>query len=177
MSSEQKSRRRKATAKRTSRYSILTARQKAARERSLALLSDLRAGKAPYWKLLRQHHLHTRTAHKYLGRNLRGGTRRGEPVRPTKSDRLLRELLFPTPSGDLPVRTRSSRDATKLSAFFQDRDKLLRGKLSAQTFEAKWRGVRIGGQEVFADVTVILDMANAGDLKVENLYASTGGAQ
>jgi len=75
------------------------------------------------------------------------------------------------------VRTRSSRDATKLSAFFQDRDKLLRGKLTAQTFEARWRGVRIGGQEVFADVTVILDMANAGDLKVENLYASTGGAQ
>ena len=98
-------------------------------------------------------------------------------MRPSKSDRLLRELLFPTPLGDIPVRTRSSRDATKLSAFFQDRDKLLGGKLTAQTFEAKWRGVRIGGQEVFADVTVILDMANAGDLKVENLYASTGGAQ
>jgi len=177
MSSRKKSRRGKAAAKRTSRYSTLTARQKAARERSLALLSDLRAGKAPYSKLLRQHRVSTRTAHKYLGRNLGGGTRRGEPVRPSKSDRLLRELLFPTPLGDIPVRTRSSRDATKLSAFFQDRDKLLRGKLAAQTFEAKWRGVRIGGQEVFADVTVILDMANAGDLKVENLYASTGGAQ
>src|SRR5438094_9347707 len=95
MSSRKKSRRGKAAAKRTSRYLTLTARQKAARERSLALLPDLRAGKAPYSKLLRQHRVSTRTAHKYLGRNLGGGTRRGEPVRPSKSDRLLRELLFP----------------------------------------------------------------------------------
>jgi len=161
---------------RSPRYSSLTAREKATRERSLALLSDLRGGKGPYTELLRKHHLDTRTAHKYLGQDLLGGTG-GKRVRPSKADRRVRELLFPMSSGDLPILTRSSQDATKLSEFFQDRDKLLRGKLTAQTFEAKWRGVRIGGQEVFADVTVILDMANAGDLKVENLYASTGGTQ
>jgi len=161
---------------RSPRYSSLTAREKATRERSLALLSDLRGGKGPYTELLRKHHLDTRTAHKYLGQDLLGGTG-GKRVRPSKADRRVRELLFPMSSGDLPILTRSSQDATKLSEFFHDRDKLLRGKLTAQTFEAKWRGVRIGGQEVFADVTVILDMANAGDLKVENLYASTGGAQ
>src|SRR5438552_10534158 len=161
---------------RAPRYSSLTAREKATRERSLALLSDLRGGKGPYTELLRKHHLDTRTAHKYLGQDLLGGTG-GKRVRPSKADRRVRELLFPMSSGDLPILTRSSQDATKLSEFFHARDKLLRGKLTAQTFEAKWRGVRIGGQEVFADVTVILDMANAGDLKVENLYASTGGAQ
>ena len=161
---------------RSPRYSSLTAREKATRERSLALLSDLRGGKGPYTELLRKHHLDTRTAHKYLGQDLLGETG-GKRVRPSKADRRVRELLFPMSSGDLPILTRSSQDATKLSEFFHDRDKLLRGKLTAQTFEAKWRGVRIGGQEVFADVTVILDMANAGDLKVENLYASTGGAQ
>ncbi len=160
---------------RSPRYSSLTAREKATRERSLALLSDLRGGKGPYTELLRKHHLDTRTAHKYLGQDLLGGTG-GKRVRPSKADRRVRELLFPMSSGDLPILTRSSKDATKLSEFFHDRDKLLRGKLTAQTFEAKWRGMRIGGQEVFADVTVILDMANAGDLKVENLYASTGGA-
>src|SRR5690348_7875079 len=68
----------------------LTARQKSTRGRTLALLSDLRAGKG-YSKLLREHHLHTRTAHKYLGPHLRGGSRRGDPVRASKSDRMLRE--------------------------------------------------------------------------------------
>ena len=161
---------------RSPRLSSLTTRERASRERSLALLSDLRRGEGSYSELLRKHHLDTRTARKYLGRDLRGGTG-GQRVRPSKADQRVRELLFPMSSGDLPILTRSSQDATKLSEFFHDRDKLLRGKLTAQTFEAKWRGVRIGGQEVFADVTVILDMANAGDLKVENLYASTRGAQ
>jgi len=89
----------------------------------------------------------------------------------------VRELMFPTSFGDLPVRTHSSRDATKLSDFYHDRDNLLRGKLSADAFEAKWRGVRVARQELFADASAILEMANAGELKLENLYASTGGAR
>jgi hypothetical protein len=38
-----------------------------------------------------------------------------------------------------------------LSDYYNDREKLLRGKLSAAKFEAKWRGMRIAGKEVFAD--------------------------
>src|SRR5437667_4817333 len=161
---------------RSPRYSSLTAREKATRERSLALLSDLRGGKGPYTELLRKHHLDTRTAHKYLGQDLLGGTG-GKRVRPSKADRRVRKLLFPMSSGDLPILTRSSQDATKLSEFFHDRDKLLRGKLSADNFEAKWRGVRIAGQELFTDTATIFLRADAGDLKVENLYASAGGAE
>jgi hypothetical protein len=89
----------------------------------------------------------------------------------------MRELLFPTPSGDVPVRIRGSRAATKLSEFFRDRDWLLRGKMPADKFEAKWLGVRIAGQELFADSATIFLRAEAGDLKVENLYASAGGAE
>jgi hypothetical protein len=89
----------------------------------------------------------------------------------------VRELLFPTSVGDVPILARSSRDATKISNFFQDRDRLLRGKMSAHEFEAKWRGVLVAGQELFADAAAILDMADAGELKVETLYASTGGAR
>jgi len=81
------------------------------------------------------------------------------------------------PSGDVPIRTRSSRDATKLSDYFNDRDKLLRGKLGVAKFEAKWHGVRITGKEVFADAGTILEMADADVLKMENLYASVGGEQ
>ena len=158
------------------RLSSLTARERASRERSLALLSDLRRGEGSYSELLREHHLDTRTAHKYLGRDLRGGTG-GQRVRPSKADRRVRLLLFPTPSGDVPVRIRGSRAATKLSEFFADRDKLLRGKVSADKFEAKWRGVHIAGQEVFADTDANFLRANAGDLKVENLYASVGGLE
>lgn len=161
---------------RSPRYSRLTAREKATRERALNLLSDLRRGKGPYSKLLRKHHLTTRHARRYLGRDLIGGTG-GKPVRASKADRRVRELMFPKSFGDVLIRTRSSRDATKLSEFFHDRDKLLRGKLSAEDFEAKWRGVRVAGEELFADAFVILGMADADVLKLENLYASTGGAR
>jgi hypothetical protein len=137
------------------------------------LLSDLRRGKGSYSELLRRHHLASQTARRYLGRDLLGGT--GEPVRASKADRRVRELVFPTSAGDQPVRIRGSKDATKVSEFFHDRDQLLRGKLTAHAFEAKWRGVQVAGRELFVDTTAIFEMANADELKLENLYASTGG--
>ena len=98
-------------------------------------------------------------------------------MRASKSDRRVRDLLFPTPSGDVPIRTRSSRDATKLSDYYNDREKLLRGQIGVSEFEAKWRNFRIAGKEVFADAGAILEMADADVLKMENLYASVGGEQ
>lgn len=160
--------------KKTKRHTRLTTR--ATYQRALTLLSDLRRGVGSYTALLRKHRLRGRTARKYLGRDLLGGTR-GKPVRASKADRRVRVLMFPKSSGDVLVRTRSSRDATKLSEFFHDRDELLRGELRANDFEAKWRGVRVTGEELFADTAAILDMADADVLKLENLYASTGGAR
>ena len=167
--------RRSATHPDKDQKSIRRAREHSARKRSIALLSDLKYGKASYSKLLRDYHLDTRTAHKYLGAALRIGP--SGRVHASKSDRLTRELLFPTASGDIPMRIRGSRTATKLSQFFHDRDRLLRGKMSAAEFETKWRRVRIARQQVFADAATIFLRAHAGDLKVETLYASTGGAE
>ena len=87
-----------------------TARDKATYHRALALLSDLRRGVGSYSELLRKHGLRGRTARKYLGRDLLGGTR-GKPVRASKADRRVRELMFPKPFGDVLVRTRSSRES------------------------------------------------------------------
>jgi len=170
-----KSSRRKGTPRIPS-YSTLTAREKDTYDRTTNLVTDLRNGEASYTELLRKHHLGSRTARKYGGRDLLGGTR-GKPVRASKADRRVRDLMFPKSFGDVPLRTRNSRDATKLSEFFQDRYKFLKDKLSAEDFEAKWRGVRVAGQELFTDADAILRMANAGDLKVDNLYASTGSAR
>jgi hypothetical protein len=155
------------------RHSSLTARQKAAYERTANLVSDLRRGHGSYTALLQKHHLNSRTARKYAGRNLLGG--RGQPVRASKADRLVRDLMFPTSLGDVPIRTRSSREAKKLSDYYNDREKLMRGKLLVADFEAKWRDVRIAGREPFADATAILSMADADVLKMDNLYASVGG--
>lgn len=80
------------------RYSTLTVGEKAEHGRSIDLLRDLRHGEAAYTKLLRKHRLSTRKAHRYLGPNLLGGTR-GKRVRASKTDRLVRELMFPTPFG------------------------------------------------------------------------------
>jgi hypothetical protein len=160
---------------RSLRYDSLTARQKSTYEKSVALLFDLRTGKGTYAHLLRKHRLSSRTARKYLGPNLlRGANGR---VRASKADRLVRHLFFPMPFGDLPVTTRNSRDASRLSEFFNDREKLLSDKMNAREFEQKWRGMRIAGEEVFADSSEIFRMMNAGVLKMEHLYASTGSAR
>jgi hypothetical protein len=158
------------------RYSTLTVTEKAVYRRAIDLLHDLRHGKDPYSKLLRKHRLSSREARRYLGSNLLGGTR-GKRVRASKTDRLVRELMFPMSFGDVHVLVRGLPAATKLSNFFQDRDKLLRGKLSARDFETEWRGVRVDGRELFADAATILRMGNADVLKLENLYASVGSAR
>ncbi len=160
---------------RSLRYDSLTARQKSTYEKSVALLFDLRTGRGTYAQLLRKHRLGSRTARKYLGRNLLRG--RDGRVRASKSDRLVRNLMFPTRFGDLPIRTRSSRLATQLSEFFHDRAKLLGRKLGVHEFETKWRGVGVAGQELFADASDIFRMQSAGVLKMENLYASTANAR
>jgi hypothetical protein len=153
------------------RYSSLTEREKSAYDRTTNFITDRRRGEGPVKKLLRKHHLSSPTARKYGGRDLIGGA--NGPLRASKSDRRVRDVWFPKAFGDVPIRTRSSRDATKLSEFFHDRDNLFRGKLSAVDFESKWRGVHVAGQELFSDVAAILDMADADVLNIENLYAST----
>ena len=97
--------------------------------------------------------------------------------RAVQADRRVRELLFPTSLGDVPIRTHSSRDATRLSEYLHDRDRLLQIKMSAADFESKWRGVRVASRELFADTVEIFRMENAGILPVQSLYASTIGAR
>jgi hypothetical protein len=157
------------------RYSNLTKREKAAYGRSINLLYDLRHGEGPYTKLLRKHHLNTRTARRHLGRNLLGGTR-GKRVRASKTDNLLREVWFPRPTGDVRELVRGSAAATKLSNFFQDRAELLGGDMGIEDFEAKWRDVRIDGRKVFADADAIFRMEDAGILNLKDLY-SNGGSE
>src|SRR5205823_6296090 len=147
------------------RRKMRSARENSSRERSRALLRDLRRKEASYVQLLRKHHLDTRTARKHLGAALRIGP--DGRVHASKSDRLMRELLFPSPAGDVPTRIRGSKAASKLSEFFHDRGKLLGKKMSAEEFEAKWRGVRIAGKEVFADAATIFLREHFGDLKID----------
>jgi len=158
------------------RYSTLTVREKAEHGRSVDLLYDLRHGEGPYTKLLRKHRLSTRKAHRYLGANLLGGTR-GMRVRASKSDRLVRELFFPTGLGDVPRLVRGSEAASKLSDYYNDREKLLGDELSPAEFEAKWRGVRIARRELFANADRIFQMEEADVLKLEDLYGSVGSAE
>ncbi|MGH9514247.1 MAG: hypothetical protein ACRD3P_01030 [Terriglobales bacterium] len=89
----------------------------------------------------------------------------------------MRPLFFPRSSGDVLRRVRGSKAASKLSEFYIDRGKLLDHKLSAHDFEAKWRGVRIAGEEVFADAATIFLRAEFGDLKIDELYGDLGGAE
>lgn len=165
---------RPAGGQRIPRYSALTVRQKDLYDRTTNLITELRRGDGSYATLLRKHHLSSPAARQYGGRDLIGGTN-GKPVRASKSDRRVRDLMFPTSAGDVPIRTRSSKDATKLSEFRHDRWNLLRGKLSGVDFEVKWRDVIIAGEVVFADSVAILAMADSDESMLEDLYASVGG--
>ncbi len=79
-------------------YSTLTIDEKDEYGRSIDLLHDLRHGEDPYTKLLGKHRLSRRKAQWYLGSNLTRGTR-GKRVRASKTDKLVRELMFPTRYG------------------------------------------------------------------------------
>jgi hypothetical protein len=80
------------------RYSTLTEHEKTEYGRAIDLLYDLRHGEDPYTKLLGKHRLSRRKAQWYLGSNLTRGTR-GKRVRASKTDKLVRELMFPTRYG------------------------------------------------------------------------------
>lgn len=146
-----------------------------AKARAFRVLSAMRQGMS-LSRAARENGVTVRTVQQYVGRAL-VRDRRGGRIRAAKNDRLTRDLMFPSSDGDVPRHIRGSRAATMLSQFFNDREKLLRGNLSIKDFEAKWRGVRIAGQELFADAGAILGMAEADVLKIEDLYASTGGAR
>lgn len=148
-------------------------READARERALAALARMRREGRSLQAAAKAEDTSPATVKRYVGSALRQEP--GGHYRPTPRDRIVRKLRFPMASGDVPVRIRSSQDATKLSEFRNDRAKLLRGKLSTNNFEAKWRGKRVAGRELFADAAEILRMADADVLPVENLYASTTG--
>jgi len=158
---------------RSPRYSTLTASEKAEYGRAVDLLYDLRHGEGAYTKLLRKHRLSARKTYRYLGSNLLGGTP-GKRVRASKTDRLVRQLLFPRDVGDVPELVRGLPAASRLSKYFQDRAELLGGDMSIEDFEFKWRNVRIDGREVFADANAILRMGDADILNLESLYSSVG---
>ena len=158
------------------RYSSLNATEKAQYARAVELLYDLRHSGGTYTQLLRRHRLSTWNAHKYLRANLLSG-KRGMRVQASKTDMLVRQLMFPTREGDVPVSVRGLPAATRLSNFFMDRAKLLGGDLSISEFEAKWRGARIDGREVFADGDAILTMADADIFDLEHLYSKIGPAK
>jgi hypothetical protein len=166
----------RAVAPRLPKYSNLTTREKSAYERTAKLVSELRRGKGAYTELLRRYHLNTRTARKHAGRSLLGGER-GRRVRASKSDSLVRELFFPTGWGDVLRPVRGSKAASKLSDYYNDREKLLGKELSPAEFEAKWRGIRIAGRELFANADRIFQMEEADVLKIDDLYGSVGSAE
>jgi hypothetical protein len=159
--------------KRLPKYDKFTASQKAAYDRTTNLITDVRGSKGQWPELLKKHRLSSRKARESAGRDLLGGTR-GKPVRAGKADRRVRDLWFPGPSGDVRTRTRSSRDATQLSDYYNDREKLLGDNMSPEEFEAKWRGVRVNGQELYSDAAGIFRMEDAGILDLDDLYSDGG---
>ena len=84
----------KATKRRSVPYERLTEYARDIYDQVTGLVTDVRGDKGPWPELLRKHHLSSRKARESAGRDLLGGTR-GKPVRASKADRRVRDLMFP----------------------------------------------------------------------------------
>jgi|SRR5271166_450320 len=151
--------------------SRLSERSFAARERSIRALWDMRHGASPA-QAARDNSVTTRTIKKYVGGALLQD-RPGGRIRATKSDRLVRYVQIPGPSGPIEIRVRGSKQATDAAKYDAAVNRFLRGDLKAL---APWHGRKIGGVELITAGPAIKGLAQE-ELLPHSLYrALSGGA-
>jgi hypothetical protein len=153
----------------------LTPKQLAAKDRALEALGKMRREGWSFRKATQWAHVDRRTARKFLGPALLGPRGNGGQLRAAKGDNITRNLLFAGADGSLNYKpVRGSKAATELSNYFKELKDALRTRKLIE-FEARWKGLKIGGREVLADAAKIQQLAEAGLLKFETLYKQARG--
>lgn len=130
---------------------------------ALRVLARMRRTGVGLTSAAREEHVDPRTVRKYLRGELRD---RG---RPTKADRRKREMLVPTPLGNVPATVRGSRQASRLGKYMSAVGKYLRtGDIQAL---AKFKGDSIAGHRLVTDPDLLSSLAQAGALTLDEIYA------
>jgi hypothetical protein len=144
-------------------------RSSSARERSLHALNDMRHG-ASVSEAARANSVTIRTIKKYVGTALIQ-ERPGGRIRPTKSDRFVRYLQIPSPTGLVEIKAHGSKEATEVARYKAAVNRFLDGDLKALD---QWRGKKIAGIELVTDRQTLKGLAQK-ELLPYSLYRSLSG--
>jgi len=140
-------------------------RQQEARNRALHVLARMRRTGVSLTTAAREEHIDPRTVRKILGSQLR----QNEP------DLLMREMFVITALGPVPVSVRGSVAASQLAKLAAAVQHFLRtGDSSAL---AAFQGTRVGHHELITDTQLLSTLAEAGALRLDDLYAPPGGGE
>lgn len=151
-------------------------RQADTRTRALRALTLMRREKISRAEACRLEHIKPATFLRYVGRAVRQD-KPGGRYRATPSDRFRRDLQVPTALGPARVPVYGSKAASELSKYANGINRYLRtGDTSGlRPFEGK--KIRVGREriELITDPTTLSSLAQAGALRVDQLYASFAG--
>jgi hypothetical protein len=108
----------------------------------------------------RAEHIDLRTVHKYLGDNLKRND----------TDSLIREMFVLTALGPVSVRIRGSRVASQLGKHAAAVQHFLRSGDSSRL--VPFQGERVAGYELIVDTKLLSTLAEAGALRLDDLYST-----
>ena len=163
----------KATAERprSPRSKRLRKNDSAARERALSALRAMRDG-ASISRAARENGVTIRTMKRYVGSVL-VQDRPGGRIRARKTDRLVRYLQIPGPTGPIEITAHGSKQASEFAQYKAAINRLLRGDRNAL---AAWHGRKIAGIELVTDPKILISQARHELLPYSLYRAFAGGA-
>ena len=153
------------------RTADLGPREQLARARALEALARMRNKRVSLAQGARESQTSPRTVTKYAASALRkmdNGQHRAKP-----SDRLLRQLQFPTAEGLVPIDVRSSRIASLIADYSNAVKRYVLTGLTDQLEEYSGKFIKVGKQHYpfITDPRTLNRLANAGEVAFEDLYA------
>jgi hypothetical protein len=152
------------------------ARQEERRTRALRALTKMRRENLSLAEACRLEHMKPATFLRYVGRAVRQD-RPGGRYRATDTDRFRRDLQIPTALGPARVPVYGSKAASELSKYANAINRYLRTGDTSRLRPFQGRTIRSGREriELITDPATLSSLAQAGALRVDQLYASLAG--
>lgn len=144
-----------------------------ARARALEVLSRMRTENLSLTRAAKKVETSARSVLKYAGSALKRN--KAGRYQAKASDRLKRTLNFLTEDGKIPLETRSSRTASKISAHSLAAGRFLESGDPSGLAEFEGKTIRAGKitYSFITDPDILERLGNAGEVSFEDLYAAT----
>jgi hypothetical protein len=149
------------------------AKESAARRRALAAVAQMRKGKSLN-RAIKLAHTTRATVVKYASSAVRHPT--GKPYKAVGYDQLTREMRFLTPQGVEALPIRSSASASRIGEYWNAVIHYLKTGRSNRLKVFRGKAVQVRGRHhrFVTDELTLERLANAGEVRFEDLYALTG---